>query len=485
MSLDLVEIDGIGELSLYIPSSFILWGLYLLVVRRFKQVSGPIVLIFMATVVQLLVLDVHMWAYVWPIAIILVGITVILVGIDDHGSGEKEASLVRDRPDNIILSPGQPTRPESGWFPFRFGKRKRERASLTVGPYQVGIIIWDGAVLDIFSEGTQVIPEGEVQTYVVSTAPFNLTFRLKAPGRSSYQYDIVLDPPLLTSDEQHLTGRIDLTMSVIAQGSRFTSVLPERADRLLQLLGLSGDVVTKSDIARLIKGELSPKFLALDLRGYTAEELRNNQEPLRDISSLLKTELASAIDRFGLQLDDFYINWAPQPQETASIKQPEPDSRIQDSKSGRGSRSPVPTKSTPEQTRTQDSKSRRESRPSQTRRQSVSKRTTNKSTVHTSVMQQLEDSGLFDDGKLQKNGSVSFQVKGKYAATIYVTKNEREIQIRDGALQKNRFPNNKRLYEFVGSRAHGTARSKGNSAYAYRLNHEHIAKVIEVIRSGL
>ena len=64
-----------------------------------------------------------------------------------------------------------------------------------------------------------------------------------------------------------------------------------------------------------------------------------------------------------------------------------------------------------------------------------------------SAMQQLRNSGLFDEGKPQENGDVHFQVKGKYGATIYVTGNEREIQIRDGALQKNRFPNNKRLYD--------------------------------------
>ena len=221
--------------------------------------------------------------------------------------------MVRDNRDDIILSPGQPTRPGSGCFPFRIGKRRREQPFLTAGPYQVGIIIWDGAVLDIFSEGTQMLPEGDVQTYVASTAPFMLTFRLKGQGKSSNQYDIVLDPPLLTSDGKHVTGRIDLTVSVIAQGSRLTSVMPETADRLLQLLGLSGDVVTKSDVARMIKGELSPKLSALDFSGHTADELRGDRELLQDISGVLRMEVASAIDRFGLQLDDFQTNWALSP----------------------------------------------------------------------------------------------------------------------------------------------------------------------------
>ena len=253
--------------------------------------------------------------------------------------------MVIGRPDDIILSPGKPTRPRRGFFGWMLsilGRRKREPLSLTVGPYQVGIIIWEGAVLDIFSEETQTLPEGDVQTYVVTTAPVKLTFRLKGPGGSSYPYDIVLDPPLLTSDAQHVAGRLDLTVSVIAQGSRFTSVIPEKADRLLQLLGLSGDVVTKSDLARMIKGELSPKLLALDLRGYTADELRSNRELLQGISGPLKVELASAIDRFGLQVDDFYINWSPSPEKTAQTRQPERDSRLEDPKPRRGSQTSAP-----------------------------------------------------------------------------------------------------------------------------------------------
>ena len=341
-------------------------------------------------------------------------------------------------------------------------------------------------MLDIFSEGTQMLPEGDVQTYVASMAPFKLTFRLKGQGKSSNQYDIVLDPPLLTSDGKHVTGRIDLTVSVIAQGSRVTSVIPESADRLLQLLGLSGDVVTKSDVAKMIKGELSPKLLALDLRGYTADELRNNQEPLREISNSLKTELASATDRFGLQLDDFHINWAPSPQEVLSTKQPERDSPLQDPQSRLGSRSSAPVKSTPKQTRTQDPKSRRGSRPSQTRRQSVSKRTTNKSAVGTSVVQQLEDSGLFDDGKLQEStGTVSYQVTGRKGATIYVTKSEREIHIFDRAFRNNNFPNNRKFYDFVRRHKHGMSRSEDDPNRAFKLKTEYIAEVIDLIRSGL
>ena len=85
MALDVLPIDGIGELLLYIPSLFILWGVYLLVVQKFKRASGPIVMIAVATIVQLLLLDILRWAYVWPIAIILVGVAIIAGGAGYHG----------------------------------------------------------------------------------------------------------------------------------------------------------------------------------------------------------------------------------------------------------------------------------------------------------------------------------------------------------------------------------------------------------------
>ena len=90
MAFDVVPIDGIGELLLYVPSLFILWGLYLLVAQRFKRASGPIVMIAIAAVVQLMLLDVLKWDYVWPIAIILIGVAIIAGGSGYRGRRRRE-----------------------------------------------------------------------------------------------------------------------------------------------------------------------------------------------------------------------------------------------------------------------------------------------------------------------------------------------------------------------------------------------------------
>ena len=305
--------------------------------------------------------------------------------------------------------------------------------------------------MDIFSEGTQKLPEGDVQTFVATTAPVKFTYGIRGTGKSSNESDVVLDPPPLTSDGQHATGRIDLTVSVMAQGSRFTSVIPEKADRLLQLLGLSGDVVKNSDVAGMIKGELSPRLLALDLRGHSADDLRNNQEPVRDVSNSLRTELASAIDRFGLQLDDFYVNWAPQ-----STK------GVLDERSARDSLSEHP-------------KTRKGGRSSSARRQPVSKRKTIKT-----VMQRLDESGLFNSGVWQetKHYKVSFQVTGRRGARVFVTHDESEFLISNRALKDDRFPDSETLYHFLLSHAHGTVRGKA------KISAEHIEAFIDLIRAG-
>ena len=97
MALDLIPLDGIGELLLYIPSLFILWGLYLLVTQKFKRAAGPIVMIAIATVVQLMLLDVLRWAYVWPIAIILIGVAIIAGGAGYHGRRRRRRERRRNR----------------------------------------------------------------------------------------------------------------------------------------------------------------------------------------------------------------------------------------------------------------------------------------------------------------------------------------------------------------------------------------------------
>ena len=97
MALDLIPLDGIGELLLYIPSLFILWGLYLLVTQKFKRAAGPIVMIAIATVVQLMLLDVLRWAYVWPIGIILIGVAIIAGGAGYHGRRRRRRERRRNR----------------------------------------------------------------------------------------------------------------------------------------------------------------------------------------------------------------------------------------------------------------------------------------------------------------------------------------------------------------------------------------------------
>lgn len=97
MALDLIPLDGIGELLLYIPSLFILLGLYQLVVNKFKRAAGPIVTIAIATVVQLLLLDVLKWAYVWPIAIILIGVAIIAGGAGYHGKRKRRRERRKQR----------------------------------------------------------------------------------------------------------------------------------------------------------------------------------------------------------------------------------------------------------------------------------------------------------------------------------------------------------------------------------------------------
>ena len=209
----------------------------------------------------------------------------------------------------LILRPGRPT---GGLF----GK------SLTVGPYEVGIVVRDGELQPPFSEGTRRLPRGsKMETHVASTAPFNLVFWLDDPGDPARPAQgISLDQPALTADGLPVTGRIELTLSVT----------PEHAARLLRLRIMGHHEIRASDVSNAIKGELVAKVLALQLHRYTSDELRGNRAPLQDIFGSTKTELASTMSGFGLRLDNFNVSWGLTLQEREHIKEARHRSAIRD-----------------------------------------------------------------------------------------------------------------------------------------------------------
>ena len=200
-------------------------------------------------------------------------------------------------------------KPDVGFLPWL--------RSLTVSQFQIGIVMQDGEVMDIFSSGKRNLPwnlpwEGKVRTYVASTAPFTLAFWLMDPMDPEEPDDgVVLGQPVLTSDDEVVTAQLDLTMRVVR----------ENVEYLLQLLKPGVGVVTRRDVSDTIKGELLAKVLALDIHQHTAEELRGNRELLRGIYESVNIELASTIRFYGLRLDNFYPNWGLTSEERERIRQ--------------------------------------------------------------------------------------------------------------------------------------------------------------------
>ena len=187
------------------------------------------------------------------------------------------------------------------------------RWSLTVMPFQIGIVIQDGEVVDVFESGKRNLPgKGEVRTYVASTAPFTLTFWLMDPmDREEPDDGVVLGQPVLTSDDEAVTGRLVLTMRVVR----------ENVDHLMKLLRPGSGVVTRRDVSDVIKDELLDKVLALDIHRHTAEELRGNRELFRGIYESVNIELASTIRFYGLRLDNFTVNWGLTSEERERIRE--------------------------------------------------------------------------------------------------------------------------------------------------------------------
>ena len=199
-----------------------------------------------------------------------------------------------------------------------------KQSSLTAWAHEVGIIMCDGKITDMFEEGRRSIPReplrrGGVRTFIAYMSPFDLVYWLKDPHDPSEQDRIALDNLVLTSDGEPVTGRIVITFSVMSG----------MVDLLLRLLGPS-DAITKADVAYAIKDEVQAKVLALNLHRYTTAELRSNEDLLKSIHYSLKGDLALTISGYGLQLDSFSINWGLTLEARDRIKRQRHDSSVQD-----------------------------------------------------------------------------------------------------------------------------------------------------------
>ena len=185
--------------------------------------------------------------------------------------------------------------------------------SLTVMPFHIGVVIRDGEVVDVFESGKRDLPKGNVRTYVASASPFTLTFWLKDPEDAKEPAEgAVLDQdlPVLTSDGEVVTGRIDLTLRAVRKNVEY----------LFQLLRQGSGDVMRRDVSDAIKGELLAKVLALDIHRHTAKELRGNRDLFGGIYESVNIELASTIRVYGLQLDNFTVMWGLTRQERERLR---------------------------------------------------------------------------------------------------------------------------------------------------------------------
>lgn len=91
-----------GILLSYVPSLFIILGIYSLIKSGFKSISGPVTMIIIFTVIQLLVLGVITWSTLaswWPLVIILIGAGIII----NHYQRDKSKVYTRDNIDLMAI----------------------------------------------------------------------------------------------------------------------------------------------------------------------------------------------------------------------------------------------------------------------------------------------------------------------------------------------------------------------------------------------
>lgn len=83
-SLNIVDISAV---TVWIPSLFVLLGVWLLLSTRGRQWVGPLLLIVFSGAAQLAALDIVSWADIWrlwPLALVFVGVSILLNRATSH-----------------------------------------------------------------------------------------------------------------------------------------------------------------------------------------------------------------------------------------------------------------------------------------------------------------------------------------------------------------------------------------------------------------
>ncbi len=92
----------IGDVFLWIPSLFILLGVWLMIKSRFRRIGGPILMILIAGIIQLMILGLDVGRF-WPVILIIIG-TVVLVNSFRSRGRSSEDGATRNTVDGWIES---------------------------------------------------------------------------------------------------------------------------------------------------------------------------------------------------------------------------------------------------------------------------------------------------------------------------------------------------------------------------------------------
>ena len=206
--------------------------------------------------------------------------------------------------------------------------------SVVVGPNEILILLKDGHLQGLFSEGKfatrsfsdllrGLVGKGPlIQPVLADTSPATLEFWLEDPA-------IPIDPgsgesfgiPALTKDRQVVGGQVTLRVSID----------PNAPELLLRMLRGKG-MLTTEDLQGQIKRELLGRVLQLELAQYDAADLRGSEQLLRDLVQQSQVQLEGTLKGFGLRLESFDISWALSEEESQQLETRRHEYQIERSK---------------------------------------------------------------------------------------------------------------------------------------------------------
>ena len=186
-----------------------------------------------------------------------------------------------------------------------------------VEPGETAVLIKDGNIEEVLTQQRISNIAGGFGNWLSQKLEAKEKFDILMVDNKPFRIEIGVEG--MSADDVAQTGTAKLMLRLNHENSnRIIGVLREKAIKVKKGFFRKRTVVegfetflTRSSIEQMLAEEARAKVFRKVINKYNAKDLGNNAEVDEDVSTSLKIELRKTLDRWGMNIEDAFVNWSP------------------------------------------------------------------------------------------------------------------------------------------------------------------------------